>query len=122
MTTAVTLEGVDRLRATLGRAADDLGDLSAAAEDAGRIIVPQARSRAPVLTGRLAAAIAAEAQPDGLVLGAGVPYAGVQEYGWPTRHIPAQPYIAPAVDATQAAWIEAYRVDVQAVVDRVEGV
>lgn len=121
MAGGVRVIGAERLVSTLHGAADDLDDLAAAGQRAVQVIVPRARSAAPHRTGRLAAGITGEAQGREVVLGAGAVYAGVQEWGWPARHIPAQPYLVPAVEDTEAAWVDTYAAEVQTILDRVEG-
>ena len=68
-----------------------------AAKKAGRIVVREARRRAPKLTGRLARSIVAT--------NTGVEsrtiYGGVQEFGWEARNITAQPHIYPAIYAQE---------------------
>jgi hypothetical protein len=40
---------------------------------------------------------------------ASVPYAGPIHWGWPDRHIPAQPWIAAAAQDTQSQWLSEYQ-------------
>jgi hypothetical protein len=53
---------------------------------------------------------------------ASVPYAGVQEWGWPGRNIPAQPFIVPAAHETEPRWYEAYLSEVERILGRIRGV
>ena len=41
-------------------------------------------------------------------------YANVQEFGSPSKHIPAQPYIRPAIDRKKAAAMRAIRESLKA--------
>jgi len=54
--------------------------------------------------------------------GAKVPYAGVQEYGWPRRNIAAQPYIVPAAHDTEPTWIAVYQARLDELLSKVKGV
>lgn len=68
---------------------------------AGALIVQtDAKVRAPKLTGNLARSIHIEPLPGetGVAVGTDVEYAMAQEYGQPELHIPAQPYLRPAMD------------------------
>ena len=53
--------------------------------------------------------------------GAKVPYAGVQEWGWGRRHIPAQPYLVPAAHETESQWVALYQKAVAALLGKVKG-
>ena len=50
-----------------------------------------------------------------------VPNAGVQEFGWPARNIPAQPYATVALENTQPAWAAAYLAELDAIIGRIHG-
>lgn len=123
--TIVRVEGGRRLRQTLKAAGDDLSDLKAAHGHAAEIVVPRARAGAPTgETGRLAASVRGSGTKQGAFIRAGsaaLRYAGVQEWGWPARHIPAQPYVVPAARATEPTWYGAYQTEVEAILDRVKG-
>jgi phage gpG-like protein len=121
----VKVEGARRLRATLKQAGDDLEDLKAAHARAAAIVVARGRPGAPVgETGRLAASVRGSGTKAGAIVRAGsaaLPYAGVQEWGWPARHIAAQPFLVPAALETEPTWYPAYQAEVQAILDRVKG-
>ena len=123
--TLVRLEGARELRRTLRAAGDDLGDLKRAHAEAAGIVVPVAQAGAPRETGKLAATIRGSGTKTQAIVRAGfaaVPYAGVQEWGWPARNIPAQPYLIPAGQATEPAWIGAYEAEVDRILAKVKGV
>ena len=123
--TIVRVEGARRLRSTLKAAGDDLSDLKAAHARAAAIVTARAGSAAPVgPTGRLAASVRGSGTKQGAFVRAGsaaVPYAGVQEWGWSARHVPAQPFVVPSAMETEPIWHEAYTAEVEAILDRVKG-
>ena len=121
---SVRLEGGPRLQATLQATADGLADLSDANQATGDIVVTAARLRVPRRSGRLAVTLRATGEPDAAVVeagGPGVPYAGVQEYGWPARHIPAQPYLTTSAVDTTPAWLAVHQRTLQGRLAKVKG-
>jgi HK97 gp10 family phage protein len=99
--------------------------MTAAADRAAAVIAPAARALAPVRTGALVATIAATGDGGDVIVSAGsirVNYAAVQEYGSPRRHVPAHPYLGPAVDATEPTTVAAYADQVDHIVGTVKGV
>jgi hypothetical protein len=121
----VKLEGAAQLRRTLRAAGDDLSDLKRAHQAAADVVAPAARSGAPFLTGRLSGSVRGSGTKTAALVRAGsarVPYAGVQEYGWPARGIPAQAYLVPAAEATETTWYGAYLAEVDRIVGRIKGV
>lgn len=118
------VEGLDRLVRTMRKCGSDLDDLKDASRRAGDIVVRAAQARAPRRTGRLAGSIRAARQARRVRVSAGrssVPYAGPIHWGWPARHIRAQPFISEAATETETQWVEAYRRDVAHAVDQVKG-
>lgn len=98
---------VEGLRKTLramesaGVAAEDMKDLM---HSLGLIVVSAARPGVPTLSGALAGTLRAGRGKTKAVIRAGragVPYAGVQHYGWPARGIAAHPFLTDAVQATR---------------------
>lgn len=83
----------------LGLKARDLSDaFGRIAADAAS----DARMLAPKVSGRLAADVRPSKAKTKAVVMVGrvsVPYAGVQEFGWPRRNIAAQPFMRPAADS-----------------------
>ena len=90
----VTVQGADRLAATLHAAADDLADMGAVHAAVGSLIA--ARVHPPRLTGRLAGSIRASSSAREVVVGSNLVYAPVQEYGWPAHGIRATRFLASA--------------------------
>jgi hypothetical protein len=121
----VEVEGLARLQSTLRRAELDLGDLKDANARAGAMVAQWAAVRAPRRTGRLGMSVRSARQAKAAVIVAGsasVPYAGPIHWGWPARHITAQPWISDAAVETQPSWLPVYAGDIQRVLDTVRGV
>ena len=117
-----TLEGASNLARTLGDASRNLGDLTPAHQAAADRVAAQARARAPRRSGRLARTIQATADSTGGTVAVGAVYAGVQEYGWPARRIPAQAYLIPAGEAAAPGLASEYGSEVQDILGHVRGV
>jgi len=118
------VEGAKELRKTLKGVEDGLKDLTAAHKDVARIVADDAAVRAPKRTGSLSASIRPAATKTMAVVRAGsarVPYAGVQEWGWPARNIPGQPFIVPAAADTEATWAARYNEAVDELLGKVKG-
>jgi HK97 gp10 family phage protein len=94
------VEGADTLARTCRAAADDLDDMAAAHQEAGRLVEQRARGHAPKDTGALATSIRADATGSQVAVGSPLIYAGVQEFGWAGHNIRAQPFLAPAMAST----------------------
>jgi len=110
------------LRATMARAGLELADMRDAHRRVASIVV--AATHPPVRSGRLASSVRAGATRTAAMVRAGsarVPYAGVQEFGWPARNIPAQPYATVALENTQPAWAAAYLAELDAIIGRIHG-
>src|SRR5262245_35566613 len=103
------------------RAARDLGELTAAGNAAGSLVVGRAASRAPKLTGRLAASISYEAAGNEVSIGSPLVYAPVIEYGSPRRGIAAQPFLRSSLDESSDRIVTNYEVAVGGVVASIEG-
>lgn len=81
-------------------------------KQAAEVVADEAKRRAPVLTGRLKESIKAGATQSAGYVQAGspvrIPYAAVQEFGWPGHSISPQPYIYPAIEARSSDVLETY--------------
>lgn len=123
--TSVKVEGARELRRTLKKAGSDLADLKDANAKVGQLVAQESRPNAPVgRTGRLAASVRANRAAAKAVVSAGggaVPYAGPIHWGWPARHITAQPFISVTAVATQPRWLPLYEQDIQQICDSVKG-
>jgi phage gpG-like protein len=120
VTDTVEVDGAVQLTAGLARFAASLDDLDAAELAAGRVVQQRASGLAPVRTGALARSITV-ATGDGVTVGSGLPYAGVQEVGWAARNIQAQPFLRPALADSTTEVQAAYLANVDANLKRVKG-
>jgi phage gpG-like protein len=119
------VEGGKELRRSLKAAGDDLADLKEAHAEAARTVATAAKGTAPVRTGRLAASIRGSGTKTGAIVRAGgarVPYAAIQEFGWPRHNIVGQPYLVPAARETEPDWRRAYEAAVKRILAKVKGV
>jgi hypothetical protein len=53
--------------------------------------------------------------------GGGVPYAAVQHWGWPRRHIAGRFYITEAASSTEPVWVDRYYTELERIVGRIQG-
>lgn len=118
------IAGLAELARTMKRAGVDITELKDAHTRAAQIVADRASQLAPKRTGRLAGNVrtAKQVQRARIMAGsAAVPYAGPIHWGWPARHIEANPFISNAAVATQDQWTAAYFEDVQKALDNVRG-
>ena len=97
----VRVYGAEDVAARFRRLGFKASDLRGAFSKIAADVVSEAKSRAPRQTGRLSSDVRPGLGKTRATVYAGrvgVPYAGVQEYGWPRRHIAAQPFLRPAAD------------------------
>jgi phage gpG-like protein len=124
MAATFEVEGGRQLRKSLKDVEDGLADLKAAHAEAAGIVAEAARTGAPRRTGRLSGSIRPSGTKTAAIVRAGgskIPYAGVQEYGWPGHNIPPQPYIVPAAHDTESTWIARYQDAVDRLLSKVKG-
>lgn len=108
----VEVEGARQLRKTLRAAGDDLADLKDANQRAADIAVTAAKAGAPRRSGALAGDIRASGTKTAGIIRAGrkkIPYAGAVHWGWPSRGIAAQPYMAEGAQRTESIWVPLYQ-------------
>lgn len=120
--TTVELVGARKLRTALRRADVDMSTLRAPNLAAARIVAGVGAARAPRRTGTLAANVRPGATRSAGVVRAGgarVPYAAPIHWGWPSRHIQPNPFLADAAAATEPMWIRAYMAEMERIVSRV---
>lgn len=121
----VQVLGVRRLRATMAKAGGDLTQFSDTNAEVGRIVATDARTLVPVRTGRLAATLRSSGTRTQAVVRAGyasVPYARPIHWGWPARHISAQPFATTAASRTEPRWRLVYLKAIDRILSRVKGV
>jgi phage gpG-like protein len=106
-----SVEGIKEVNATLDKLGRDLESNLDLNKELSSTLSQKASAMAPRLTGALASSVVGNpsAEKAQIVAGsAAVPYAGVQEYGWPGRNIEAQPYLRPAVFNNMGYIVEKY--------------
>lgn len=120
----VRVEGAAQLRATMRRAGVDMADMKDANAAVATMVATSARGITPRASGRLAASVRGNRAAAKAVVkagGAGLPYAGVQHWGWPRRHIRATYYVTEAAAATEPQWTDRYMTEVERIVNRITG-
>jgi hypothetical protein len=120
---ALRIDGGRKLRAELKRAGVDVQDLKDAHRAVADLVKDRAAPAAPRRTGRLAGDMRAAGQQGGAVVSVGrksVPYAGPIHWGWPSRHIRANPWIWEAAQDTEEQWTTQYLRAIEAIVNSIE--
>jgi hypothetical protein len=120
----VRIEGLTTLTRTMRKAGEDLGDLKNANARAAAIVVSAAAGMAPRRSGALASSIRGTRAAGRARVQAGrasVPYAAPIHWGWPARHIAANPFLSDAARATEGQWLPLYLADVEKALDGVKG-
>lgn len=118
----IEVEGARELRAALKRAGDDASDLKDANQAAGQVVVEEARSIVPKLSGRLEGSIRASRAKGSATVKAGgaqLPYAGVIHFGWPGHNIDPNPFLYDALDARRNEVIAAYQDAIDRITERI---
>ncbi|MFJ9433689.1 hypothetical protein ACIRQY_29105 [Streptomyces sp. NPDC101490] len=120
-TTIVRVVGGRELRRRLRTVEGGLDDLRDAHRWVAAYVGALARAGAPVRTGRLAATERDSGTRTTSVVRFGratAPYAGPIHYGWPARHIAAQPWVVTAAQASESVWTAYYESAVADLVER----
>lgn len=120
----VRVDGARELRRTLKAAGDDLEDLRKVNATIARYVSLRAAAMAPRRSGRLAGSVRgsnAKTSATVRVGGASVPYAGPIHWGWPRRHISAQPFAVDAAHTTEPTWTAYYLREVERIIGTVHG-
>lgn len=124
---AVQVQGLKTLQRDLKRAGLTVGDLKEAHAEVARTVVRAAHftpKHPERSTGRLAASVRGSGQAGAAVVragSAGVPYANPIHWGWPSRHIVAQPFLWNAIADSQDQWEGQYLTALQKIIDSIEG-
>lgn len=108
---SISVKGVAEVKAAISKVGKDLSNASDLNKELSTELARKASAMAPVLTGALASSVKGNPSNEKAQILAGsnaVPYAGVQEYGWPNRNIEAQPYLRPAVFNNMPYIVEKY--------------
>ena len=118
----VQIEGLARLVRTLRQANLELDDLKQANYAAAQTVAQWAAVRAPRRTGRLGGSVGPRKTAGAARVASSLVYAGPIHYGWPRRHIRAQPFVVRAAAETQSAWVADYEKDLRRICANVRGV
>jgi phage gpG-like protein len=116
MAEAITIQGIKEVTDSLNNLAKDLKSNVELNKELSTTLSQKASALAPRLTGALASSVQGNPSAEKAQILAGsaaVPYAGVQEYGWPEKNINAQPYLRPAVHNNMGYIIEKYNDSIQ---------
>jgi phage gpG-like protein len=112
----ISIQGVKEVTDSLDKLARDLKSNIELNKELSTTLSQKASAMAPKLTGALASSVVGNPSAEKAQILAGsaaVPYAGVQEYGWPERNIRPQPYLNPAVKDNIGYIIEKYNDSIQ---------
>ena len=116
MAEAITIQGIKEVTDSLNKMARDLESNIELNKELSTTLSQKASALAPRLTGALASSVVGNPSAEKAQIMAGsaaVPYAGVQEYGWPEKNINAQPYLRPAIHNNMGYIIEKYNDSIQ---------
>lgn len=117
----IVIEGIEETVASLEAVADNIPKPSGGWGAVESIVLLKARGNAPRRTGALAASGRGSGNTSRAAVefgGASVPYANPIHWGWPARHIRAQPFLSEAIRQTEAIWERVYTDSMQRMVDR----
>lgn len=101
-----------------------LDDLKAAHAAVAALVWDKAAPHTPTRSGRLAKTGRPSGTQTAAIVRVGtasVPYGGPIHWGWPNRHIVAQPWIYVAAGDTQTTWEATYLAAIEAVIAEIEG-
>lgn len=119
--------GGRELRRSLRQAGDDLSDLKKAHRDAATVARDRIAQRAPEGdTGRLKATIRAAGTKTAGIVRVGnntrVKYAGVQQWGWGRRNIPATLFATRGAKESEPRWLPIYQFYIDTTLNRIQGI
>jgi hypothetical protein len=118
---SISVEGEAQVKAALAKVENGLTERLTLNKELSEELSRKASAMAPRLTGELASSVKGNPSNEKaqiLAGGAGVPYAGVQEYGWPAKNIQAQPYLRPAVYDNMGYIVEKYNNYIESIVKK----
>jgi hypothetical protein len=99
----------------------DVKDLTPVNREAAQTVAAEARSIAPVLSGKLRRTVKGSGTKTRGTVSAGgsIPYAGVIHFGWPRHNIAPQPFIYDALDHRKDDVVAMYEHRIGELVQRV---
>lgn len=98
-----------------------MADMKAANVEVATTVVNRARSIGPQRTGRLVGSVVPAKTVGRARVRSNLIYAPVIHYGWPKRHIKAQPFVMEAATQTQPEWMAEYEKALQQISNSVQG-
>lgn len=113
---SISIQGAKEVKSSLSKLVKNLEKNEELNKELSSTLSQKASAMAPRLTGELASSVVGNPTAEKAQISAGsnaVPYAGVQEYGWPQRNIQAQPYLRPAVYNNIGYIVEKYNDSIQ---------
>jgi phage gpG-like protein len=122
--TKVKVLGAERLERTLKEAGKSLDEMKALHAAVGELIADEGRPNVSSVSGALEGSIRASGTKAAAVVRAGggsVPYAGVQEFGWPARNIPAQGFLTGSLADNEENIVSLYQDEVDQLLGKVKG-
>lgn len=122
---ALEVDGARQLRRALKQAGINVQDLKDAHREAAELVKRAADPDAPRRSGALASSTRAAGTQAAAIVRAGsarVPYAAPIHWGWPARHIDAQPWIADAAERTEPEWTQEYLDHLETIINAIEGI
>lgn len=118
---SVNVTGIEEVTKLLNQVVNNLESMTSANKEISQTLSSKASAMAPRRTGALASSVKGNPSGQKAQIMAGsnaVPYAGVQEYGWPAKNIQAQPYLRPAVNDNMGYIIERYSKEIKDVIKK----
>jgi hypothetical protein len=117
----VQIDGLRELVRNLERLGTETDDLKAAFRKVGTLVVNEAKSLTPRLSGSLADSIRPSNSKNKAVVRAGsarVPYAAPIHFGWQRRNIAPSYFLFDAIDATAGESVEVLNTELRGVIRR----
>jgi hypothetical protein len=121
VTDAITVDGADRLRATMGAAQRDIGDMSEAGGRTGSLIASRGRAEAPVLTGALAGSVGTATHGNETEITSGLAYSNRTHWGYRRYNQAAQPFLWNPANDLQEQWMRYYEDEANHALAKVKG-
>lgn len=118
---SVNVTGIEEVTKLLNQVVNNLESMTSANKEISQTLSSKASAMAPRATGALASSVKGNPSGQKAQIMAGsnaVPYAGVQEYGWPAKNIQAQPYLRPAVYDNMGYIVEKYNNYIESIVKK----
>lgn len=120
----IQIDGMREIRRTLRKAGDDLDDLKQANAQAASIAGDGGKARSPFRFGTLRGSIRTAGTKTAGIIRAGrktVPYANPIHWGWPTRNIEPNPFLAAGAQHTEPQWLPVYLDTLETIMKQVKG-